>query len=547
MKTINLLLFSLILTGLLKAQELQKAQVTLPYKDIRALIETAERTKNQQTTSPPPIAAILQSAHYQLSISENPITQGKVDFSVTSLNDQWQLIPLLDTNLIVKSISPADYTLVSKDNMLCLLTNKTGQSDISIKFLTKETKGNSITFQSAKATTSTITIDNKTTSKQINIEGGLLGSEHPNLYYLSPDGGEITLQKTEIQTNRLSPWKIQSQILTTAKGAELLSEAHIHFLTNEQNPGNMAVFHLPRYAHISSITGSNLQNWSLKTGDTKGDQNISLQWKNSNIASRRITLKYSVPLPDFKETWDIPIPTTEHTKKPQAFLCIINPKDIEFSAIKDTQEITSEQIPDWINQTIKDLDNICLSITSGAKASINTKRVTRLKTEQATIHQGVYSTRIESGGDSLTEASLTIEHRAPTHWEFTLPEGATLLSCAVNEQLTDPISRERSILEIPLSRNNGKSVITFSYTSKKEKFNPIEGKTALTLPTTALFINELNWFITLPQNYEATALEGNVEILGNKKSGEPISLQKRLCRGDTPNANIFYRKGSLEN
>jgi hypothetical protein len=63
---------------------------------------------------------------------------------------------------------------------------------------------------------------------------------------------------------------------------------------------------------------------------------------------------------------------------------------------------------------------------------------------------------------------------------------------------------------------------------------------ALSLPSTTLFVEQLEWRLSLPDNYAATAFEGNVE----PGSGDSTSIvfTKRLVRGDAPNLEIYYQK-----
>ncbi len=87
-------------------------------------------------------------------------------------------------------------------------------------------------------------------------------------------------------------------------------------------------------------------------------------------------------------------------------------------------------------------------------------------------------------------------------------------------------------------------MILISYTSRGAKFEPVEGKLALSLPSTTLFVEQLEWRLSLPDNYEATAFEGNVE----PGSGDNTSIvfTKRLVRAETPNLEVYYRRKERE-
>ena len=112
--------------------------------------------------------------------------------------------------------------------------------------------------------------------------------------------------------------------------------------------------------------------------------------------------------------------------------------------------------------------------------------------------------------------------------------------------------REKGVMEIPLDhlsgRKNTRSKVCFSYTAAKGKLEPVEGQLALELPLTPLFIHEIAWTVEIPDGYEVSAAEGNVELTSGGRSNNPsvAHFTKKLCRNERPQAQIFYRKRGLE-
>ena len=98
-------------------------------------------------------------------------------------------------------------------------------------------------------------------------------------------------------------------------------------------------------------------------------------------------------------------------------------------------------------------------------------------------------------------------------------------------------------LSIPAHANSGNFnslEIAITYTACTSKFEPVEGKFTLSLPSTQLFIEQLEWRLFLPDNYEATAFEGNVEPAAEDNSS--IVFKKRLVRAETPSLEVYYRR-----
>src|SRR5262249_410081 len=138
-----------------------------------------------------------------------------------------------------------------------------------------------------------------------------------------------------------------------------------------------------------------------------------------------------------------------------------------------------------------------------------------------------------------------IEYRNAFSWRFRLPDGSALLDCQVNSDPTSPIVQADGELELPIPAPNtpgnvNSLTVSISYTARGSKFEPVEGKLSLSLPSTQLFIERLEWRIYLPDNYEATAFEGNVEP--GSGCDTSIVFNKRLVRAETPNLEVYYRR-----
>ncbi len=160
-----------------------------------------------------------------------------------------------------------------------------------------------------------------------------------------------------------------------------------------------------------------------------------------------------------------------------------------------------------------------------------------------------YATQLVAEGGMLHQAAITVEHGASTSYRFSLPEGAKLLSCSVNETSTYPLLLNDGGLELKLPQppaGSSSTKLSYSYTTNGDKLNPVEGKANLTLPLTPLFIHRLNWQVQLPTEYQATALEGNVVIEEGGSNGRPIRLGKQICHGEVPYAALYYTRRNLD-
>src|SRR6201989_2208333 len=72
--------------------DLREAQVTLPYPELKALWQAAQRETPEKRK--PPVEATLLAARYQLTL-EGDQAAGLVEYEAQSFTDEWTVIPLL--------------------------------------------------------------------------------------------------------------------------------------------------------------------------------------------------------------------------------------------------------------------------------------------------------------------------------------------------------------------------------------------------------------------------------------------------------------------
>ena len=184
-----------------------------------------------------------------------------------------------------------------------------------------------------------------------------------------------------------------------------------------------------------------------------------------------------------------------------------------------------------------------------ALANISTTpELPRVKIDTATIPSAEYHTRVVTDGSLFCEARVKIQHSEEARWQFRLPVGSQLLSCSVDGVPTRPVVLESEALEIlvpePTTETNTSSTVIITYTARGNAFDPVRGDLRVELPWTPLFVEKIDWHLTLPDGYEASAFEGNVEVAPESQSGT-LRFQKHLARGDSPAVQIFYTKTQL--
>ena len=91
--------------------------------------------------------------------------------------------------------------------------------------------------------------------------------------------------------------------------------------------------------------------------------------------------------------------------------------------------------------------------------------------------------------------------------------------------------------------------MNLSYTGRLPALAPVSGQIALSLPETDLFVQTMFWDLQIPDEYELTALEGNVSLTpsASTTTKDPllIHLRKDLLKAERPSAELFYQKRAV--
>lgn len=134
------------------------------------------------------------------------------------------------------------------------------------------------------------------------------------------------------------------------------------------------------------------------------------------------------------------------------------------------------------------------------------------------------------------------------NYDFKLPTNSQLLSCYLSGVKVRPVLLGEGQLRVPVPMQmsrGGEVEIRYTYTARGEPLDAVDGRVELNLPLASLFTRQLKWKVLLPEEYEATALEGNVVIANGGGAGEPIHLSKQIYLDEAPSASLNYTRVEL--
>jgi hypothetical protein len=521
------------------------AQVTIPYQEFRRLLDAATTAGKPEDT--PDLPGAVTRAVIKLSFDlAHP--SGEAEFDIDSFGHKWGFIPFFGLDFPITNVGSESAVVIPHDGVLCLLTNRPGSTKVTLAFDLPSAlvtgRAESVSLRMAPVTSGQLEFGNLPAGKRILVDGTNVDVTKP--LAISAQGGEIRVKCVTDAPDSPTDWSQITQTVATPTLESIQIESHIH-LSGATGSGLSAVAELPVAASKLDVIGADLQPAQINASGS-GHRKITLTWETSGILDRNIIVRYELLNPEPGRQWQVESPHFGKELDPQTSLTVIT--SLPGSTIQsDNGHSGSDisQLPYWMQSKLVTPDFYLVRAVTPVTASIRMLPV--LKPDNARILRASYQTGLVPDGSLKCEAGFKIEYRNAFSWRFRLPDGSALLDCQVNSNPTSPILKADGELELsipaPANSENVKSLmILISYTARGAKFEPVEGKLALSLPSTTLFVEQLEWRLSLPDNYEATAFEGNVEP--GSSDNTSIVFTKRLVRAETPNLEVYYRRKERE-
>lgn len=534
----------------LTAQEqasIRNAQVTLPYTEIRELIDRAHELRMPVEPEVPPVPSLITEAGYTIRELPEGGAKGRVVFEVQSLSKAWQTLDLLDGRLTVTKVEPSTAILMTKGDWLALAINAEGAMKVTVDFLLSGRAGEGFRFKVAEATTSFLVLEGEG-EPTLSVSGGQVDPENPRRYHLPSVGCEVLAMRARVRDetarSRVTAWEAMTESLVTSGPDVLRVQTRLQLLTSEAEPGSVARVRLPRLATIQKVASADLESYESRASGDAGFQLLEVVWKSDGVANRLIEVTYEIPRPLNQGVWSLKLPSLVEPLQTRGIVLIAPPEELNLAVPEEV--VFNQRTPSWMEDGVAGASTFGVEMSGEQEISLAASPKERLQVARLTIKSASYETQVVKGGDLLTHGELEIEHEKSVSWSFTLPKGATLLACKLDGSSVSPILRADGLLELPLRNPTGGSKVTLSFTAQTLAFDPVEGSAVLSLLKTETFCHAQSWAIALPPEYEATAIEGNIPFNPTPPKDQRLHLLKQLSRGETPSAQIYYRKKSLD-
>ena len=523
--------------------DLSEARVTLPYGELKALWQAAQREPAPEKRKPP-VEATLLAARYQLALKGDQAI-GVVDYETQSFTDEWTVIPLLGAQTQIDEVEPAEVQLIVREGQYALVTNHAGKQKLRIKFaakLTGTTEGAHFHLETSAAAINTLSVSGIPDKQMLRIaDATQLSAEKDRASFRLPAQNQLdfdVIPEKPLTPPAPSRWKLSAHALVQFGDGKLNYTARLAADT-DHGSGLAMELEFPAGVSVTKLSGADLADWQTVTTESQA-RRVQVRWQTRDVLRRELEVEYNFAQPLTAGEWHLKSPRLiEGETNPP--LHVVQPQPgLELSAASQTA--APRQLPAWLLGLVDGKDYLVFI----GDNPLTAKWLPLVETAQAIVETSTAKMRIVADGAALTEIEYKIRHERALSWRVNLPEGCELLASRVDGRPVSPIDRGDHVLEFSLPSGKALSAVAFSYTAKKPAFKPISGQIAVELPQTDLLVHSIDWELRIPIAYEIAAFEGNVESAPSSnatdKTSRVIQLHKELCKKERPRAEFFYQK-----
>lgn len=566
---------------LLSEEPYPEGEVTIPYAEMKRLWQALREKGKPPEKEKSPIAAVVASAEYELELSEAR-SQLRADYIVEVLSDEWQLIPLIGGAISLEKSEVSQGHIVRRDGFYTLIVKGKGEYQVHLLFravgLDSWPSHPGLKLHPTAASLSRLMVRGLPDDQWLRLQGldkdELMSSAAENNgqdYFLSGEGEELSLRLESAAVAKesaamanapviASVWDIQSQIFVRYAEGRLFYEARV-FAQSDAGSALSMELEMPHKVAAVVVDGEDIASWRMGRSQD-GRRKLHIDWRTRDRLDRRFQLSYQMAQSPLSDEWVIVPPGGEREgeeTRAKHLLAIEVVEGLEWKGEGLSSTVASRRLPKWLGEHVKEVEFVTAE-TSGP-LQIEAEWLPVLETVRATVSLAKFNTRLVKDGAMLVEAEYHVQQSESFDWTVNIPSLEQVLNCEVNGKAVKPIRRNESELEFHLTAASGgggdgvATVIRFSYALQSSAFDLVSGQVTVELPQTDLFIHRLEWDLEIPEIYETTAVEGNVQLAQSRpskaKKAAPVKrhlirLQKELCRGERPAVEVYYRRRGID-
>lgn len=538
--------------------DVPNAYVNIPYSELKSLWEAARARQAEGKDKPelPPVGHVLRRIECVLTLAGDRPGLLEASFEGEVLGEGWNDLLLMDGDMRLEQAEAGTGSVVWRDGYRWLGQGP-GQLDVTARCavgpLPDLTDPGGLRLKLGAATVKRLTVRGVPAGHEVRVGGGatradgdggptfhLPGGEEPLVIVVAPVRQETAPQPSD--------WRMESRVVVQADEGRLRYAARVSARA-DTGSGLEALLDLPANATEVEAEGQDLvARESFRTPE--GGKRLRLQWKTRDVLDREVLVRYSLPRSPLAETWQLQAPAVGGAASTALFAVVV-PEGmvLEGDAVA---AVPAHRLGTWMRELLGEAAFV--TAEAAGTLELRTRWLPVVATAEALVGEAKAQLRLVDDGSMQTAVSWSIRHQAALVWQVEMPAKVDLLSCTVAGKPVKPVRREGGELEFTLpapgEEGKGGTAVVVNYVGKTEPLDPVSGRVSLELPRTGLFIERLDWTVSIPARFEVVAVEGNVAVAGAGQGASEagvVALRKELCRGEKPAAEFFYQRKDFSN
>lgn len=526
--------------------DLAGGRVTISYQELRALWEAGRKARGdgaREKPAPPPWSHCWNAAVGTLSFDADG-GGGVLDWKWSGrvLADGWREIFLWDGNVSPQESDGGGAPLVWKDGFH-VLTEKPGPIEVTMRCATPGWRdlstGGTLRIRPAAATVKRLAIHGIPDGFEARWSGGTV-ARAGDVFILPAGGGELTLElkppRVEVPLEA-SVWRIENRVLVRP------GEGRLEYLAKvtaqaESGSGVEALLELPGNALAVRAEGEDVESTEIRGAPGSG-KILLVKWRTRDVLDRELTVAYAVPQSPLADKWEIRAPQAGGAGK--SLYAIVPGEGMELTG-GELRAVPPQRLGGWMRGALG--NQTFVTAEADAALDLGVRWLPLVETAEAVVGEAKAAQQVVEDGSMRSTVSWLVRHSAAMPWQVEMPADVELLACKVGARPAKPVRREGGVFEIALAAppdGHVGTVVELSYTGKVDPLDPVGGRVALELPRTSLFIETIEWSVTLPARCDVIAVEGNASVAAPSQKGV-TRLRKDLCRGEKPAVGFFYQR-----
>ena len=314
----SIFLFCIVASpAIAQTPDFSEGQVTIPYAELKDLLQALEKSQLEKPKPKPPVAAALTSARYRLDLSGST-PRLTAEIQARGFQEGWHTLPLFGGSPQLESNESGDSVhVVREDEAYALLFEGAGTFSATLASalppVSEWAKKERIEFAPAPATLCELRVTGVPQGSRFGIEGQAPSRTEANgelVFHLPADDKkwQFRLEESSGEEEALLPssWTLHSEIFSEFIDGRLIHHARVQARA-ETGSGSSMTLEVPADASVTEVEGDDLVQWT-RLPRREDSRSIEIRWENRDVLNRTLLIDWETSQSALADSWTLAIP-----------------------------------------------------------------------------------------------------------------------------------------------------------------------------------------------------------------------------------------------